>query len=224
MVATSYFNAGREEEADPWYDRCLAIREKVLDPHDRLLAVIQTKIGRNRLRVRDFAASHAHFDNAVEIFDYIIAHKDFDTPGPYPYYYGAMLMEQSRLFLAEGDLEKALVQSRFADEVMIAGGETGRSDRHYTLVDMGTIQSLLGNFDAAEDLLRQAAALDEELLDPKCTAAIETKEAIADNCLRRGDRETARQLYSDLELELEKDFGPDYDKVVELRDKRTAIQ
>ena len=123
-----------------------------------------------------------------------------------------------------GAIKKALAQSRFADEVMIAGGETGRSDRHYTLVDMGTIQSLLGNFDAAEDLLRQAAALDEELLDPKCTAAIETKEAIADNCLRRGDRETARQLYSDLELELEKDFGPDYDKVVELRDKRTAIQ
>ena len=222
-VATSYFNAGLEAESDPWYELCLTNREKALDAHDRQLAVAHTKVARNYLRIRDFAGSHAHFDKAVEIFDYIIEHKAFDTPGPYPYYYGAMLMEQSRLFLAEGDLERALEQSRFADSVFIAAGEKGRSDRHYTLVDMGTINSLLGNYDAAEELLRQAAALDEELLDPKCTAAIETKEAVADNCLRRGDAEKARQLYSDLEMELEKDYGPDYYKVAELRKKREAI-
>ena len=223
-VAAAYHNAGDFAASEPWYALSLEHRKKVLDPHDRELAISYTKVARCALFRGDHAAAQENFDRAKAIFAYILEHRTCEPEDAYPYYYGLVLMEEARLFMAQGRYEEALAQSRQSYEVLMACYERDKGDLHFPLVDMGKCCSALGQYDEAEEYLRRARALDEELMGPKCLTALETREAMADNTLRRGDRERARQLYSEMEVELEGDFGPDTPTVRRLREKREAAE
>lgn len=223
-LAGAYHNGGDNESAEPYYKLGLEHRLAGTDPHSIDIAVSYTKVGRCAFFRGAYEEAWDYYHKADETFQYIIEHHTYSPEKKYPPHYGDLVVEMERLYMAEGEYEKALELCQYSYDIFysVYGQEITNSE--YSLVDMGICYSALERYDEAQTYLNRALELNLRLNGEASVQTVRTREAIADNSLRRGQQEEARQLYLKLEMDLERDFGPDNPQVRRLRKKREALE
>ena len=217
-VAAAFHNAGRYAEAEPWYVTALEIRKKVLDPDDVELATSWSKVARCGIFRGDFAAAEEGFREARRILDRNLEAGNVLPGYKYPRYYGAVLLENGRLLMAEGRFEEALEMSKKTMEVFVECDQL--ANIQFVWVDRGSCLSQLGRYDEAQECFEKAYKINLELNGHASMSTVKTRESMADNLRLKGDEEGARAIYSELELDLEQDFGAENPQVTRLREKK----
>ena len=137
---------------------------------------------------------------------------------------GDTVVEIERLYMEQGEYEEALKYCQKSYDYFFAREQKEVANNEYSLVDMGICHSALGHYDKADEYLNRALKLNITINGEASRQTVRTREAIADNYLARGDRERARSLYGQLELDLERDFGPENPQVVHMREKKEKLE
>ena len=125
-----------------------------------------------------------------------------------------------RMYMEMGDYTTALDYCRKSYDMFYSKTGSEITNNVYSLVDMGICHSCLGDFAQAEHYLQRALELNIALNGQTSLVTARTREAIADNYLRQGNTEEAHKLYLALELDFEKNYGPENPQVIRLRKKR----
>lgn len=223
-LAGAYHNGGDNESAEPYYKLGLEHRLACMDPNCVEVAVSYTKVGRCAFFRGDYDEARIWYAKADAAFRYILEHHTFDPNQKYPGNYGDFIVELERLHMAEGDYEKALELCQYSYDIFYSVHNKEITNSEYSLVDMGMCYSALGDYAKAEEYLNRALELNIAMNGEASVQTVRTREALADNCLRRGDREQAGKLYLKLEMDLERDFGSDNPQVRQLREKRERME
>ncbi len=224
VIAGAYHNAGDDIQSEPWYkksvEHMLATGKR---PTTAALAQGYMKIGRCACRRGDLETARENLARAGEEFQYLIDHRIFapgwDTPDQYTDYF----MDLYQLKMAEGDYEEGLrLATEHKKRIEDRFGIDSTSSM-YPLMDMGECQSVLGMYDEAEQSLAESLRINLRANGPYSTQTLRVRELAADNELRRGNADKARELYTALELDLETCFGAENPLTQKIRGKKDSV-
>ena len=225
FLAGAYHNGGDNESAEPYYQRALEHYLACPEPDDGVLGTIYSKLGRCAYFEHQYSEALALLDKAMEAKQRLIDRTvDPKLKNLYTYHTGDIIVEYARMYMEQGDYATALPYAEKSYDVFLLMDGTEIPNSAYSLVDMGICSSNLGNFRKAEEYLDRALALNIRFNGQASVQTVRTREAIADNAMRKGDREAARRMYMELELDLEQDFGPANPQVRSIREKRKAAE
>lgn len=224
-LAGAYHNSGDDVSAEPFYKIGLEYRLASIGPDDKDVGTSYSKLGRCAYLRHDFAASKEYLDKAMDVFIRMekaaITEEDKENAR---WWSGDTVVEIERLYMEQGEYEEALKYCQKSYDIFYARENRELANSEYSLVDMGICHSALGNYDKADEYLNRALKLNMTINGEASRQTVRTREAIADNYLARGERERARSLYGELELDLERDFGPDNPQVVHMREKKEKVE
>ncbi len=228
MAATwlggAYHNSGDNDSAEPYYRQGLEARLAVLGSFHRDVAVSYGKLGRCAYLKKHFKEAEKYLNKAMKIFARLYAEASSDEERREARYYsGDTIVELERLWMEQGNYEKALKYCQESYDIFYSRNRCEIANSAYSLVDMGICCSALGRYEDAESYLNRALELNLSLNGKTSVQTVRTRTAIADNAARQHDRERAEQLYLELELDLEKDFGPENPQVKHIREKRQSL-
>lgn len=224
-VATAYHNSGDDVTAEPYYKLALEYWSESQGDYRRLLANCCSKVGRSAYMRGDYVESKLYLDRAMAIYEDCRANpKDAEEARVLRYLPGDTVVEYERLYMEQGQYEKALeyCQKSYDMFLFIKDGEEV-PNHAYSLVDMGICYSKLKDYAKAEHYLQRALDVNIRFNGVASRQTVRTREAIADNAFAKGDLAQAREQYLELELDLERDFGPANPLVLQIRKKREAI-
>lgn len=223
-LAGAYHNSGDNDSAEPYYQLGLKHRLASVGPDDKEVGVSYSKLGRCAYLKHDFDAARDYLDKAMGVFQrlYDAAADDAGRENA-RWHSGDTVVEIERLYMEQGDYETALRYCQESYDIFYAHNNCEVTNSEYSLVDMGICCSALGRYEEAEEYLKRALDLNIRLNGAASVQTVRTREAIADNCRRKGDLEKAHRLYVQLELELERDFGADNPQVRQIREKRESF-
>lgn len=224
-LAGAYHNSGDDVSAEPFYKIGLEYRLASIGPDNKDVGTSYSKLGRCAYLRHDFAASKEYLDKAMDVFRRMeeTAATEEDK-GRARWWSGDTVVEIERFYMEQGEYEEALKYCQKSYDIFYAWENRELANSEYSLVDMGICHSALGNYDEADEYLNRALELNITINGKASRQTVRTREAIADNYLARGDRERARSLYGELELDLEKDFGPENPQVAHMREKREKVE
>ena len=222
-LAGACHNSGNERNAEEWYRTALSHFESCPSDHDAEIAQCSFKVGRCILSRGDIAAAEPFYEKAGAIYEKLLTEKAYPGGRRYPSYYGDYVMECERLEMAKGNYDAALELCRRSCAIYHDVFGEKSTNSACSLVDMGICRSMLGECAEAQKLLE--AALEVNLLHNGRTSiqTVRTREAIADNSLRRGDVSSAKRQYAELEMDLETDFGEGNPRLAALRKKTESL-
>ncbi len=223
-TAAAFFNAGDSDAAEPWYRLGYRHRAAALDAHDILLGASHIKLARCARLRGDFDTARSELAQAQEIFDYIIINRLYPENRVFPGYYHEVFQERGKLLIDMGDYTAALEECRRCYEVVTADYERELANSLFPLRDMGVCCSLLGRYDEAAECFARAYELNLRLNGERSMATMNTRECIADNERRRGNREKARELFQTLELDSEKYMGRENPQTLRILGKLQELQ
>lgn len=212
-LAGAYHNSGDNDSAEPYYLLGLKHRLASIGPDAIDVAVSYSKLGRCAYLRHDFAAAKEYLDASMSVFE---RRNELVLSGD-------TVVEIERMYMEMGDYEKALEYSKKSYDTFIERYGSEVPNHAYSLVDMGICCSVLGRYPEAEQYLNRALEVNLKFNGEASVQTARTREAIADNASRQGDHERAHQLYLELELDLEKDFGAENPQVRHMREKRMAL-
>lgn len=222
--AAAYYNAGDRMSAEPWYKASLEIQLANGGAPTADLAQTYMRVGRSAFYNRnDYAETQKYYDRSMDVFEELIRNNDIKEGKKYPEQYEDLFAEIERLRMAEGKYEEALELCRRSYEISCANNGVDNSSCVYSLVDMGICYSMLGRYDEAEKHLLHALEINLKNNGKSSMQTARTREALANNEVRRGDYSHAREIMSDLFMDLEKYFGPDSPLTVQVRDELNDI-
>ena len=222
-AAASYYNAGDPAAADPWYEIGKDCYLASLPPNDRLTAVAYTKLARGARLRGDFDEAKRYLNACDIIFRSIIEEGRFPEYRCYPPSYCGFLMEIANLYLDKGLYDEALFAARETLDVMKADLFDEIANTTFVLQQLAKASSMRQEYDQAEEYLRQAYERNMTLNGPASQSTFLTRELMAENEERRGHHERALQLYTLLQLDLEKYFGMDNPFTKRVRKKKEEI-
>lgn len=217
-LASAYHNSGDNENAEPYYRQTLACWQQAIGKDNWRLGESYMKVGRCAFFRKDYEEAKKYYDLAKEILESITA-SQYAKEGKYAPWYGDLMIEYDRLYIELGEYEKAMEYAKYSYDIYLANYGKEITNCVYCFVDMGICFSALKRFSEADEYLERALALNVELNGEASMQTMRTREAIADNNLAKGDCETAKKQYLELEMELEQDFGEDNPQVIRLREK-----
>lgn len=223
-LAGAYHNGGDDQSAEPYYKLALEHYLASVGPDDHVVAVTCSKLGRCAYLKQNYEEALEYLNRSLEIDRRIIDRlEDPSQKKLYTFRTGDTVVEFERLYMAKEDYTTALKYAKESFDIFFLKDGTEIPNHAYSLVDMGICYSKLGQFREAEEYLNRALALNIKFNGQASIQTMRTREAIADNALAKGDRELARSLYLQLELDLEKDFGPTNHQVLRLKQKGSEI-
>lgn len=219
-VAGAYFNAGREQEAEPYY--YLGLEHMLKDPEDSYLelGLAYQKVARCAYTAGDFEKAQSFLDASFHYLSEAVERKE---PGANRGYYHDTYVAYARMHMAAGNYQTAIEYSQKAYDLLLQERGEEVTSSAYDLSDMGICHSYLGNYEKAAEYLQRALDLNIRFNGEASMVTVRTREAIADNLARQGDAEAAKSAYLRLEMEMEKSFGDQCPQVRRLSEKRKAI-
>ena len=223
-LAGAYLNGGDKEAAEPWYKKSLEHYLAVKGPVTAKRAQCYFKVGRCERERGNLEEAEHYYEKALAVYQEIIEQNNIPAGKKYPDQYEDLFVEWERLRMAEGRYEEALEMSRKSYELLLDSLNGESASSYYAILDMGICHSMLGHYEEAEKYLNRALELNLEYHGQASVPTVRTRESIADNALRSGDTERAKQLYSELELDLEKDFGVDNPQTIRIKGKYEAVK
>ena len=234
-LAGAYHNSGDDHAAEPYYRLGLKHRLDYMDieahlaSHEESLvlpvAISYNKTGRCAYLRHDFEQAANDLNTSMTIFERMAGWKNDETWKDRIYCCaGDTMVDIARLHMEQGDYMTALKWAQRSYSSFFAFQHKELPNNEYSLVDMGICHSKLGNREKAEEYLKRALALNITFNGEASIQTMRTREAIADNHMLRGDIETARSQYLELELSLEQDFGECNPQVLRLRQKRQKLE
>ena len=212
LLGGDYYNSGDQINAEPYYETGLesqlaAITEESSDADWGNLARAYQQVARCARYAGNYEKSEKLFLKSLDINE---SRNVF-------MYYGAGLLETSELYVLTGDYEKALGYAAKSVDLIDRLGT--RPDTAIALKQEGKCLTAMGRYDEAEDRLNRALALSLEYNGERHRQTFTAKEAMADLKFAMGDTEGAAEIYTQLQLEMERDFGEDNPSVRELKEK-----
>lgn len=223
-LAGAYHNSGDDVSAEPYYQLGLEHRLASIGPDDAEVGISYSKLGRCAYLRHDFPAARTALDSAIGVFQRLYDAADDDAGRALARWHsGDTVVEIERMYMELGEYETALAYCQKSYDIFFEHEGHEITSSEYSLVDMGICCSALGRYAQAEGYLQRALELNIRLNGEASRQTARTREAIADNCLRKGEAERARSLYLQLELELERDFGAENPQVRQIRSKREAL-
>lgn len=219
-VAGAYFNAGREQEAEPYYYLCL--EHMLKNPEDSYV-----ELGAAYQKVARCACNHADYEKGAEYLElslrYFALSREVGEPDANPIHDNDTYVQYARMYMAMGDYETALIYCQKGYDLLIRERGEEVTSSAYALSDMGICHSFLGDYEKAAQCLQRALELNIRFNGEASMVTVRTRESIADNLARQGDTDGAKRAYLLLEMEMEKSFGDSCPQVRRLRQKREAI-
>lgn len=225
FLAGSYHNSGDNENARPYYEIGLDYKIRALGEDAYTVGISYSKLGRCEYFKHNFEKAKYYLDKALAVFENL-AEKEETQRGREIMLSnsGDTVVEFARMYMEMGNYEKAIEYSELSyDRFMLREG-VEIPNCAYSLVDLGMCYSKLSQFDKADEYLNRALELNIRFNGHVSIQTMRTREAIADNVLARGDLEKASKMYLEMELDLERDFGPLNPQVKAMREKRLSIK
>lgn len=212
-LAGAYHNSGDNIAAEPYYRLGLEHRLASIGSDTEDVAISYSKLGRCAYLRHDFVSAKEYLETAMEIYEHLDA----------TILSGDTVVEIERMYMEMGDYSTALVYAQESYDVFLKRYGREVTNSAYSLVDIGICCSVLGRYSEAEQYLSRALELNIKFNGQISVQTVRTREAIADNAQRCGDSNRACQLYRELELDLEKDFGSENPQVLHIQEKRKTL-
>lgn len=220
-IASAYHNSGDENSAEPYYRISAQHQRNAPNKNYVELAIILGKVGRCAYEKGNFEESRQVLTEALDI---LLHQNDVDSnfddeKNPLQNQIANTYVELTRLHIATGEYETALTYCQKGYDFFFSWRECETVSIGYCLSDFGKCYSALGDFQKAENYLLRAISLFDLFLGSTHIDAIYAREALADNYLAMGYTAKAKDLYLQLEFELEKAYGEGCTIVDKLRQK-----
>lgn len=210
-----YYNSGDDKNAQPYYELGLEMEQKGItddSPEEDWvkLATSYQKVGRCAYTNGNYEQSTFYLEESLRLFTEKV---------PTPHTEGDTLTELERLYIAKEDFETALVwceksldcfQKRYCKEV---------PNMAYSYTDFGKCYTSLCRYDEAEKALREALRINTKFHGEHSRQTFFAKEALADLFFLKQEHKMAEQLYTELMLQMEQDFGFRNPMVCKLKEK-----
>ena len=221
---TAYHNSGDDEQAEKWYQEALKHWLNCLSPDNSKLAVVYMKIGRCARLRDDLDRAKALYQASGEIYAQLLQKSETWPEGDdCPPYYRDYFVELERLAIAEHRYDDALKICKETQEMEIRVHGEGSAACAYTYSDMGICCSMLGEYEQADDFFQKALQINKNVNGELSIQTIRTREGIANNFLKKGDKQRAIELYTQLEFDAEKAYGQDATITKRIHDKRAVL-
>ena len=223
-LGTAFHNSGDEAQAEEWYKEALKHWQASLPADDSNLAVVTMKIARSARLRGDLREADELYRASGKIYGQLLTRPETWPEGDdSPPYYRDYLVELERQAIAEQRYEDALILCRRNHELIQKAHGEENAALIYTYTDLGICCSMLGQYGQADEYLQQALRISRNIIGENSIQTFRVRESIADNCLRRGNREQARKLYIQLELDAEKALGEHAPVTERIRGKREKL-
>ena len=223
--AAAYHNGGDDESAEPYYRLSLEHQRNAPNKTYKELGIILHRVGRCARKNGDLEEAKALLDESMEslLYQYSIDPEDSLAGDPLHNCIANTYVEQARLYMAMEDYDTALTYCQKAYDQFYSWKDKEIVSSGYCLSDFGKCYTALGDYQKAEHYLQRAVDLFEELVGSTHVDAVYAREALGDNYLAMGSLEKAKAYFTQLELELEKDFGENSPLVQRIRQKAEEI-
>lgn len=216
-----YYNAGDEGSAMPYYILAAEHHEAAPDKDLIELGITYSKVGRCAYLRHRFEEARHYLEKSLATFDAVTPENETER-GDLICGIGDTYVCYQRMYMEMEDYAAALRYCQKSYDTFLTKTGSEITNCVYSLVDMGICYSCLGNYAQAERYLRRALELNISLNGQTSMVTARTREAIADNDLRQGKIGSAQKLYLALELDFEKNYGPENPQVIRLRNKRES--
>ncbi len=223
-LAGSFHNGGDELTAEGWYKTALANFLSCPERNDADIAQCMVKVGRSALYRGDIESAEEYYKKAEKIYENLLALGCNSTNSKYPKDYGNFVMELERLEIAKGNYDKALTLCNKSYMIYNEAFGEKNSNSAYSLVDMGLCCSGTGKYEDANRYFEMALEINLLRNGRRSIQTVRTRESIAENVGRSGNVEEAKKLLTNLEMDMETDFGPDNPYLKALREKFGVLQ
>ena len=223
--AAAYHNGGNDDAAEPYYRLSLEHQRNAPNKTYKEIGIILNRVGRCARRNGNYEEAKALLDESLEalLYQYSIDPEDTLAGDPLHNCIANTYVELERLYMAMGKYETALEYCQKAYDQFYTWKDKEIVSSGYCLSDFGKCYTALGNYQKAEYYLQRAVDLFDELIGTTHVDAVYAREALGDNYLAMGDAEKAKAYFTQLELELEKDYGENSPLVQRIRQKAEAI-
>ena len=217
LLGGDYYNSGDNANAEVYYEIGLECQ---------LAAISETSseadwgnLSRAYQQVARCARYAGKYEKSKELFEKSL---QINEGRNINMYYGSGLMEYGELYYSMGEYEKALVYINKSMDVIKASNSM--PDLAIVLKQIGRCLTGLGRYDEAEKILRQSVEMNIEYNGERHRQTFNAKEAMADLMFAKGDRKEAANMYMQLQLDMERDFGENNPHVLEFRRKCEMAQ
>ena len=216
LLGGDYHNSGDDMHAEPYYELGLeaqlaAAGEDNTELDWANLARSYQQVARCARYAGDHEKSRVYFEKGLEI----------NESRGVLMYYGAGLMELGSLYEDMGEYEKALGYLDRAEDALRERGSG--ADVACVLTDRAICLTALGRYDEAMPAAEESVRLNLEYNGENNRQTFRAREAMADLKCALGEKEEAVRLYTELELEITRDFGEKHPFVAKLKEKRARI-
>lgn len=223
--AAAYHNGGNDDAAEPYYRLSLEHQRNAPNKTYKEMGIILNRVGRCARRNGDYGEAKSLLDESLEalLYQYSIDPEDTLAGDPLHNCIANTYVELERLYMAMGEYEVALAYCQKAYDQFYTWKGKEIVSSGYCLSDFGKCYTALGDYQKAEHYLQRATDLFEELVGTTHVDAVYAREALGDNYLAMGDTGKAKAYFTQLELELEKDYGENSPLVQRIRQKAEVI-
>ena len=248
-TAGAYYNSGDWKSAGPWYELSfkhqlinVGLADETADIDDVLktapdpakldaldgntleqLYAVCTRIGRTNTFEGRFDKAEQALDLCMRYADIRISKGNFPFGRKHPGWYGGILQERERLYLAEEKWQESYEQAKSTCELLNDDIEREEANLPFSLINMGRALSHLGRFDEAEASLNQAKEIIYRLLGEHSRSAFTVRDAIADKLILENHVDEGLSMLRLLELDLEKYMGENNPETIRIREKLERI-
>ena len=221
----AYHNGGDDDAAEPYYRLSLEHQRNAPNKTHKEMGIILNRVGRCARRKGDHQEAKALLDESLEelLLQYRLDPEDTIAGDPLHNCIANTYVELERLYMAMGDYETALTYCQKAYDQFYTWKNKEIVSSGYCLSDFGKCYTALGDYQKAEAYLQRAVDLFGELVGSTHVDAVYAREALGDNFLAMGDGQRAKAYFTQLELELEKDYGESCPLVCRIRQKAAEI-
>lgn len=212
-LAGTYYNAGDFDTAEIYYKEALEHHKHSVEKDYTEYGLIYGKVGRCAYMHKDFEESKRCLDKALELLQISLEVENNETTNAE---IGNIYVEMQRMYIEMEEYDLALEYCQKSYDIIYSRFNKEITNCVYSLTDMGICYSRLKQFEKADYYLQRALDLNIRINGEASLVTERSKEAICENELNKGNIEKAKQLYLQLELELEKYFGNDNPEVIRI--------
>lgn len=222
--AAAFHNAGDEQNAEPLYQKALDILIALGGDPTEKLAQCYMKVGRSAVFRGDYCAAHRYFEQSKAVYGQLIEMGVRWKGGKYPAQYEDLFVEIERLHMAEGNYKAAMAYCRQSYQYATENHGSDNTSCCYSLMDTGICCTKLGRYEEGMRYLEKALALNLKMNGAASLQTVKCREAIMDNLLLQGKKESANALLTELCMDLETYFGIKNPMTIQLHNRLMHLE
>ena len=201
-VGTYLYEHARYSEAEPLYQRALAIREQILGPNHLDTASSLNNLGELYYDRGKYIEAEPLHRRALAIREQVLGLRHPDT--------ASSLNNQANLYMKQGEYGQAepLHRRALAIREQVLGAQ--HPDTAQSLSNLAGLYEAQGNYEQAEPLYQRALAIWEQVLGPQHPDTAQSLNNLAALYYAQGKYEQAEPLYQRALAILEQVLGPQH--------------